>query len=108
VNTTTTGSQGNDRVAIDGAGNFVIVWADEDGEVYGQPFNASGVAQGSELLINTTFTSTQDYPIVAMSSSGSFMATWMSSAIVANNFDIYARRFSETSVLDVSPLSLTY
>ncbi|MGD9164939.1 MAG: DUF4347 domain-containing protein, partial [Chromatiales bacterium] len=58
VNTTTVYDQELSAVAADDAGNFVVVWqsAFQDGSgtgIYGQLYNASGIAQGSEFLINT-------------------------------------------------------
>ena len=84
VNTTTASSQGFPSVAMDSAGNFVVVWESfgQDGSgsgVYAQRYNAAGVAQGSEFLVNTYTTGYQQYPSVAMDGSGNFVVTWQSS-----------------------------
>ena len=64
VNTFTTSNQNNPAVAIDADGDFVVTWqsSDQDGDgngIYAQRYNASGVAQGSEFLVNTFTTSYQ-------------------------------------------------
>ena len=65
VNTFTTSYQSNSAVAIDADGDFVVTWHSDgqDGSGYGiyaQRYNASGVAQGSEFLVNT-FTTSPSY-----------------------------------------------
>ena len=57
-------------VAMDDAGNFVVVWQSniQDGSVLGifcQRYNASGVAQGAEFQINTYTASNQGIPSVS-------------------------------------------
>ena len=49
---------------MDAAGNFVVTWSskDQDGDnwgVYAQRYNAAGVAQGGEFLVNVTTTKEQ-------------------------------------------------
>ena len=80
---TTTGHQLEPEVAMDSAGNFLVVWTsqnqDGDGEgVYAQRYNSSGVAQGSEFLVNTTTTDDQNHPHVTTTESGQFIITWTS------------------------------
>ena len=64
VNTTTADNQINPAVAMDAAGNFVVTWSSnlQDGSGYGiyaQRYNAAGVAQGAEFLVNTTTAGSQ-------------------------------------------------
>ncbi len=99
VNTTTANAQESPAVAMDAAGNFVVVWAghgpDDSNGVYGQRYNAAGVAQGSEFLINTTTANAQASPAVAMDADGNFVVTWQSSGQDAGSTDgIYAQRFA--------------
>ncbi len=80
VNTFTTGYQGNPDVALDDAGNFLVVWESEtqDGSlkgVYGQRFDNSGAPAGDEFLVNTTFASDQNDP-VAVATDGNFLVAW--------------------------------
>ena len=83
VNQTTAGTQtigggSNDpwrSVAIDGQGNFTVVWIDETiKDVYGRRFDAAGTALGDEFRINTTTADTQWKPSIAMNASGAFVA----------------------------------
>jgi len=81
VNTTTSGNQQQPDVAMAADGSFVVVWAsyDQDGNdygIYGQRYNASGVAQGSEFLINTTTTGTQNHPTITSNVEGGFVVLW--------------------------------
>ncbi len=58
VNATTTGNQQYPSVAMDASGNFVVTWSSfgQDGDgwgVYLRRYDANGVAQGGETLVNT-------------------------------------------------------
>lgn len=102
VNTTTTNTQfGGDvnakGIAVDASGNYVVVWDSnlQDGGqhgIYAQRFNAAGVAQGSEFLINQTTAGNQQFSSIAMADDGSFVVVWQSDQTAQG--DIYARRFS--------------
>lgn len=97
VNTTTSDIQENAVVASDSSGDSVVVWQshNQDGSgwgIYGRQYNSSGVAQGSEFLINQTTTGDQTLPAVAMDSGGAFVVTWMTSQ--SGTDDIYARVFA--------------
>ena len=81
VNSFTTGDQTLSAVAIDAAGDYVVVWQDlgQDGSgfgVYGQRFNSTGVPQAGEFQVNTFTTSDQSSPSVAMDATGNFVVTW--------------------------------
>ena len=83
VNTYTTGNQRAPAVAIDEAGNFVVVWGSdgEDGDsfgVFGQRLNASGQKVGPAFQVNTYTTGEQDYPAIAMDRAGNFVVVWTS------------------------------
>lgn len=99
VNTTTTGDQGDPRIAISASGAFVITWNDagKDGNgfgVYAQRYNSSGVAQGSEFKVNTYTTGDQAFPDVAMDSSGDFVITWQSYDQDGDKLGVYAQRYT--------------
>ncbi len=102
VNTTTAGDQVRSAVSMDSNGNFIVTWAsnNQDGDkygIYGQRFNAAGVAQGGEFLINVTTTGQQDQPAVAMDANGDFVIAWKSDSGGTSN-DIYARRYNSSGV----------
>ena len=83
VNTTTTNSQKFPRTAMDGNGNFAVVWeswgtdGSENG-VYAQRFDNSGSPLGNEFRVNTTPASNQQHADVAMNPAGNFVVAWMS------------------------------
>lgn len=101
INTTTAGNQQYAKVAMDGSGNFVTTWVSygQDGSgagVYAQRYNAAGVAQGSEFLVNTTTAADQAQPVIAMNASGAFVIAWTSKA--SGNTDVYAQRYDAAGV----------
>ena len=94
VNTFTTSNQNNPAVAIDADGDFVVTWqsSDQDGDgngIYAQRYNASGVAQGSEFLVNTFTTSYQSNSAVAIDADGDFVVTWHSDGQDGDGFGVY-------------------
>jgi hypothetical protein len=105
VNTFTTGLQSNPSVAMDSDGDFVITWQSnlQDGANYGgnygiyaQRYNASGVPQGAEFLVNTYTTTQQTVPVVAMDSAGDFVIAWASNNQDSSSTGVYAQRFNNT------------
>ncbi len=99
VNSFTTGNQLDPAVAMDDAGNFIVVWsgqgqADESG-VFGRMYDMDGVAVSDEFRINQTITSVQDEPAVAMDSDGDFVVSWTSYGQDGDLDGIYARRFTK-------------
>jgi hypothetical protein len=91
-------------VAVDAAGDFVVVWAGNDGSivgVFGQRYAASGAPLGTEFRINTTTDSNQSFPSVAADPSGHFVVVWMSDQD-STPFDVYGQRFAP-----VVPVALT-
>jgi hypothetical protein len=99
VNTTTANDQASPCVAMDGSGNFVVVWESngQDGGgwgVYGQRYNASGAAQGGEFRVNNTTAGDQRYPAVAMNAAGVFVVTWSSNGQDGGGWGVYAQRYN--------------
>ena len=85
VNTWTGNEQ--ERAEVTGLenGGFFITWQDSSGhdggssyDVRGQLYNASGVAQGPEVLINTQTYNDQTAPEVTALADGGYVATWHS------------------------------
>ncbi len=80
-------------------GEFVVTWmsSGQDGSsfgIYAQRYNAAGVAQGGEFLVNTATFDSQSYPAVAMDADGDFVITWMSSGQDGPGLGIYAQRYN--------------
>jgi hypothetical protein len=99
VNTTTANYQRLSDVAMDDAGNFVVVWMSygQDGSGYavmGRVFNANGSARTGELRINQYTTNDQIDPRVAMDPSGNFVVTWSSFGQDGSGYGVFARLYS--------------
>jgi hypothetical protein len=60
-------------VAMDGAGNFVVVWT--AGDLYGRRFDASGAPLGPQFVV-PTFLPLNLRPAVAANPAGNFVVTW--------------------------------
>ena len=98
VNTYTTGLQGEPTVAMDDAGDFVVVWssAGQDGSGYGvfaQRFAGDGAKSGSEIAVNTYTTFDQHEPAVAMDEAGNFVVVWSSSGQDGDAEGVFGQRF---------------
>ncbi|MBI2236024.1 MAG: tandem-95 repeat protein [Magnetospirillum sp.] len=97
VNTYDTDGQWQPKVAALAGGGFVVVWHSngKDGDNYGvsaQLYDASGVAQGTEFVVNTTTTGWQAWPSVSALPDGGFVAVW--DAVAGGIHRIYGQRFS--------------
>ena len=98
----TTGEQGYPVVAVDGLGNFVVVWEDssQDGDnfgIFGQRFDASGTKIGPEFQVNTYTTGKQDLPSLAMDRQGNFVVVWRSSGQDGDSYGIFGQRFNSSA-----------
>ena len=104
INTYTTGNQGPASVSSDEKGNFVVVWPgsgqDEPGfyllgsGVFGQRYDASGVAQGGEFRVNSYTTGDQRASAVAVSPDGDFVVVWHSRYQVSG-YDVFGQRYGD-------------
>ena len=103
VNSHTTLIQTYPALALDTNGNFVVVWqgSAQDGDgygVFGQRFDASGTAQGSEFRVNTYTTFDQHRPTVASDAAGHFLAVWQGAGQDGSSFGIFGQRFDSAGV----------
>ena len=90
-------------VAMDTDGDFVVSWSSlgQDGDdwgIYGQRYNAAGVAQGIEFQVNTYTTDEQRYSAVAMDAAGNFVITWSSRDQDGADWGIYGQRYNAAGV----------
>ena len=101
VNTYTTGFQFWPDVAVDGAGNFVVVWAmgSETTElrIVGQRYDSGGVALGGEFQVSTDTALANEVPHVAMQGAGGFLIVWRITRSVSDR-DVMARRYDGAGV----------
>ena len=98
ANTYTTGDQRNPRVAVDGAGNFIVVWhsSGQDGSdygVFGQRFAASGAKIGGEFSVNSYTTGPQDSPALFAGEAGDFVVVWEDWSQDGSSAGIFGQRF---------------
>ena len=102
VNQFTSGDQRWATVAMDSAGNGVVVWTStgQDGAatgIYARRFDQTGAFVGNEFRINTTTAGVQSDASVAMNGSGQFIVVWQGNG----NGDadgIFFRRFDAVGV----------
>lgn len=97
VNTYSTGSQREAKVAMAPTGDFIVTWSSEnqDGSgygVYAQRYTANGVKYGSEFRINDQVSSDQKLPAIAMNGLSDFVVTWQSNGQAGDQQGVYAKR----------------
>lgn len=105
VNTYTPSQQTQPQIAMDAAGDYVVVWTGVgDGEgtgIFGQRYNAAGVAVGGQFQINTYTTGYESQPSVAMDAAGDFVVTWTryTDFFATNSFaSIHGQRYNAAGV----------
>jgi hypothetical protein len=98
VNTYTTGAQEGPVVAMNGTGDFVVVWTGYDtgdnSAIIGQRFDAAGSALGGEFRVNTYTTGLQDLPGIARDDLGDFVVIWRN----FGNATLRGRQFNAAGV----------
>ena len=98
VNTYTTGGQISSHVALDDAGNFVVVWTEYPGRdglaptVLGRRYDAT-TGFGPEFRVNAFTLGTTLNPRIAMTAVGAFVVAWAGGAAGDYSVGILARRF---------------
>ncbi|MGE3340406.1 MAG: fibronectin type III domain-containing protein [Candidatus Altimarinota bacterium] len=97
VNTSVLGNQEGPDIAMNGNGDFVIVWSDQNGTdgnssgVFAHLYDDTGASVTGEFLVNSTFLGDQEEARVAMDNSGNFIVAWTDRS--TGSADIYAQRF---------------
>ncbi|HXO41399.1 MAG TPA: hypothetical protein VN999_08130, partial [Thermoanaerobaculia bacterium] len=84
-------------VAIDAAGDFVVVWASNEESaglhgIFGQLYSSTGQAQGSRISVSTTAAYDDLVPTVAMTADGRFLVAWQANG--PSGWSILARAFA--------------
>ncbi|TFH22401.1 MAG: hypothetical protein E4H03_08480 [Myxococcales bacterium] len=99
INTYTTFGQDDPDVAVDGSGNFIVVWksAGQDGptiSIFGQRLDPSGLALGTEFQVNVSSPGNQFAPAVSASDNGSFAVVWHEGGRDGADSAVIGQRFS--------------
>ncbi len=89
---------GSQSVAMDWAGNFVVVWCDyryAHGDVWMQRFDFDGNPIGANQKVNDDFgTDDQNWSRVAMDKDGNFVVVWHDNR--DGDYNIYAQRYDSS------------
>lgn len=98
VNPDPAGHQARPAVAMDGAGNFVVVWEDDaDGngvyQIKTRGFFYDGSERFSVRTVNTVAQGQQRDPAVAMAPGGEFVVAWQDDPLQDGNAQILMRGF---------------
>jgi len=98
ANTYVTDAQGHPAIAMNTAGQHVIVWGsvDQDGHgwgIYAQRYYADGTPNGGEFQVNTYTPFGQSYPDVAMNGDGRFVVVWQGRGLGWDERGIFAQLY---------------
>jgi len=100
INTYTSGDQAAPDVAMDGNGNFIVVWNSfgQDGSgnaVEARRYDGTGAPlDANEFQVNTFTTGQQQLPAVSADLTGNFTVAWDSFGQDGSGSGIYARRYN--------------
>ncbi|NLS96608.1 MAG: hypothetical protein GXX96_31110 [Planctomycetaceae bacterium] len=84
-------------VAMDGDGDFVVTWSQENTttswDVYARRYDSMGNPLGDAFMVNEETDDVQRYSSVAMDVDGDFVITWQSADQDGSGYGIYGQRF---------------
>jgi hypothetical protein len=104
VNTSTTGYQDINSVAMDSNGDFVVTWVNYEqignvnNPISAQRYDSTGSPAGSEFTVNTFSTDRKWSPAVAIDSLGNFIITWQSKSQDGSAYGVYAQRYNSGGI----------
>lgn len=104
VNTATSSNQSFPSITGLSNGGFVVSWAsrfqdtNDSYGIYAQRYDASGVAQGEEFLVNTYTANSQNLPSITALNNGGFVVTWVSDGQDGSSNGIYAQRYDADGI----------
>jgi hypothetical protein len=98
VNTETTGQQREPSIAMNGDGDFVVVYESNafeglGADIYARRFNSDGTPAGSEFRVHDDPANGQVEPDVAMDGDGNFVIVWRDSNTTLGHPPIFFRQF---------------
>lgn len=115
VHSDSAGEQDDSAIAMDSAGNFVIVWEDmtpgDEKAIQAQIFESDGSLRGGEFRADSLAAGVQRTPAVAMAPSGEIVVAWGSlgsggSDGTGDGDAVHARRFLSDGSVDGPQLRL--
>jgi len=89
VNNTISGNQREPSVAMDAAGNFVVVWygpGENEEDIFARRFDPNGLPVSEEFRVNSRTESRQRFPKVAMNDAGVFAVVWESEKLGTSSY----------------------
>jgi hypothetical protein len=107
INALTQGDQVGPAVAMDAAGNFVVVWQGRDSDAEGivaRRFDVAGNPLGNDFIVNTTVSDKQLAPTLAMNAAGDWVVAWESPD--ADGSGIFGQRFDAAGATVGSPFAI--
>lgn len=101
VNEYVTGIQGTEKIAMDGVGNFIIVWQSngQDGDlggIYAKRYASNGTVLQSEFMVNSVTVGYQIDPSVGMNANGDFVVSFTGNDGSLDG--VFARIYNATGV----------
>ncbi len=109
VNTTLDGAQQYPQAAMNGRGEFVIVWESRvdpndanQRDIFGQRFDNLSQPLGDELRLNTFVEGDQRYPAVAMREDDRFVAVWQSDGQDGSRYGIFGETGPKAGSADLN------
>jgi len=99
INTFTTDSQYEARVAGDGADHVAVSWISfaQDGDAHGvfaRRYDAGMLPEGLEFQVNTYTVGAQNHPDLSVGPDGSLVVAWESSRPDSDGLEIFAQRYA--------------
>jgi hypothetical protein len=105
INTFVTGNQKEQSIAMNADGSFVVSWTSvgqdglgDEGGIYAQRFNSSGVAVGGEFRVTTTTANWQYQSDVATGGDAGFIVTWTSRTTDGTTLNVFAQWYDSNGV----------
>ena len=96
----------NASVAMDGDGDFIVVWTQNDSvtnvksdwNIYAKKYDFQGRVIREAFRVNQTIAYDQQYPSVAVDAEGSFVVVWQSNNQDGSGWGIYMQRYTPNCV----------
>jgi len=98
VNPDTNPSRRGGSMARDASGRYIIVWSENELDIWGQRWNSDGTPIGDHFQINTATPDSSSNPIVACDPSGAFVVAWTIVSPDTDGGDAVVRRFDPNGV----------